>query len=567
ALRVELDGEPGFAELLGRVREVVLAGFDRRHVPFEQVVAALRPGRAGEGPLARVMFALQNAGRAPWELPGLVTRASGVERGAAKFDLMLSMEEDAGGFSGAWEYDPGLLEAATVRRMGAHFERLLLGALEEPGTPVGALPLLSTAEASQLLDGFGRTDPADAPDAPDAPLHRLFEEQAARTPGAAAVVFRDESLTFAELDRRASQLARALRERGVGPESRVAVCMERGTGMIVSVLAAWKAGGAYVPLDPAAPPGRIAGVLEECAARVVLASGAAADVLPPGVEVLDPGAGHVAAAKGGALEGGAGPENLAYVIYTSGSTGRPKGVMVEHRSVANLAAALRRAVYERRGEAAPPRVAMNGALTFDTSVKQIVQLLSGSTLVVLPEEVRYDAAALAAALRDGAVEVLDCTPAQLRMLRAAGALDAPGSPLTVVLVAGEAIAPPTWRVLAADPARRYWNLYGPTEATVDASLRLVSGAGGAPSIGRPLANVRLYVLDARLRPVPAGVPGELYVGGAGVARGYLGRPELTAERFVPDPFGPAGARLYRTGDRARWRADGELEFLGRTDHQ
>ncbi|HEV2149836.1 MAG TPA: amino acid adenylation domain-containing protein, partial [Longimicrobiaceae bacterium] len=567
ALRTTVEGEEGFAELLERVRGITLAGFERRHVPFEQVVAALRAGRDEEGSLAQVMFALHTEAGEPFELPGLGVRRGSVERGAAKFALLLSMEESPEGFSGAWEYDAALFEPATVRRMAAHFERLLEGALASPRTPVDDLPLLAPEEERRIVHGFNRTE-AEVP-AGEA-LHRLFEAQAARTPGAVAVAFREEALTFAELDRRSNQLARVLRARGVGPESRVGVCMERGTEMILALLAVWKAGGAYVPLDPAHPPERISYVLEECAAPVVLTRGRAAGALTASraeALSLDGGRAELAAESAERLEGGAGPESLAYVIYTSGSTGRPKGVMVEHRSVVNLAAALRRAVYDRRGVERPPRVGMNGAFTFDTTVKQIVQLLSGSTLEILPEEVRYDGPAFARYLREHEVEVLDCTPAQLRLLLADGLLDGPEAAPTDVLVAGEAIDEATWRRLAGDAGRRFYNLYGPTECTVDASLCEVGVAGAVPVIGRPLANVRLYVLDGRMQPVPVGVPGELHVGGAGVARGYLGRPELTAERFVPDPFGPGGGRLYRTGDRVRWREDGTVEFLGRTDHQ
>ncbi|HEU0079275.1 MAG TPA: non-ribosomal peptide synthetase, partial [Longimicrobiaceae bacterium] len=262
------------------------------------------------------------------------------------------------------------------------------------------------------------------------------------------------------------------------------------------------------------------------------------------------------------------PESAAYVIHTSGSTGAPKGVVVQHRSLLNLREALQRAVYGRRSPAGPARVSVNGPLTFDTSVKQLVQLLDGSALHVVPDEVRYDGHALAAWIRDGGVQVLDCTPAQLRLLLADSLLDGAAPPLTDVLVAGEALDEPTWERLASVPGITFHNLYGPTECTVDATACAVRDHPEAPTIGVPLLNVRTYALDARLNPVPPGVPGELYIGGDGVARGYLGLPDTTAGTFLPDPFaGDGGARMYRTGDRVRVRAGGALEFLGRADDQ
>jgi amino acid adenylation domain-containing protein/non-ribosomal peptide synthase protein (TIGR01720 family) len=454
------------------------------------------------------------------------------------------------------KHDRARLDGAGAERLLAHLRTLLEGIAAAPLGPVDALSPLDADERRGVLaeaNGLARAFPS-------ATLPALFAAQAARTPGALAVADGRERLTYGELAARAGRVAAVLRARGVGPESRVAVCMERSVDLVAALLGVMRAGGAYVPVDPAYPAERIAFLLGDAGAGIVLVRSGRRPALPEGVEAIDVGR----------MEGDAGsapaadavdPATLAYVIYTSGSTGRPKGVLVEHRSVANLAFALREAL-PGAGEA--PRVSLNGPVTFDTSVKQLVRLAFGGSLHLVPEEARADGAALGAWLRESRVDLFDCTPAQLRLLRAEGGMEG-GGPADV-LVAGEAIDPALWAGLAEDGMRRYHNLYGPTECTVDVTAARV--AGNAPVLGRPLANVRAYVLDARGRPAPAGAPGELYVGGAGVARGYGGRPALTAERFVPDAFsGVPGARLYRTGDRVRRRGDGALEFLGRVDDQ
>ncbi|HEV2150668.1 MAG TPA: amino acid adenylation domain-containing protein, partial [Longimicrobiaceae bacterium] len=569
-LRARVPRTITFRELLHHVRETTLGAFEHQEFPFEKLVQELGMERSqAYSPVFQVMFALQNAGGGELELDGAgVEGVDAGESAPARFDLSLSLFGADAEIRGELTYRVELWERASIARLLRHYGRVLEQVVQAPERLLRDVSLLADGERAQVLEGWNATSAAYPR---GRCVHELFAEQAACTPGAPAVVFRGETLTYAELDRRSNRLAHALRRRGVGPEVRVALCLERGVEQVVAVLGVLRAGGAYVPLDPAHPPERLALLLSDAGAPVVLTQPHLRERLPStGAQVLcldgdlpGPGVGDAAPPESGAV-----PENLAYVVYTSGSTGRPKGVMVTHRSVVNLAAALREAVYGRRGADAAPRVSMNGPLTFDTSVKQWVQLLSGAALYPVPDEVRYDGGTMGEWLRESRVEVLDCTPAQLRVLIADGLLEQAGAAPTDVLVAGEAIDPATWRRLGEDAGRRYYNLYGPTECTVDAVLSPVEASRPVPVIGRPIGNVRAYVLDAGLDPVPVGVPGELYVGGEGVARGYLGRADLTAAAFLPDPFGGrSGARLYGTGDRVRWLPSGELEYLGRTDFQ
>ncbi|MET0622000.1 MAG: non-ribosomal peptide synthetase, partial [Pyrinomonadaceae bacterium] len=348
----------------------------------------------------------------------------------------------------------------------------------------------------------------------------------------------------------------------------VALCLERSCLMVVALLAVLKAGGAYLPLDPHYPPDRLSFMLEDAAAPVLLTQAALAGSLPAyagHVLSLD-GEAEAGAGGGGAPGCEAGPENLAYVIYTSGSTGRPKGVMVSHASVVNLAVGLEKAVYGGAGEAL--RVSLNAPLSFDSSVKQIIQLLRGHTLHILPEEIRPDGAAMLSYIEAHGLDVLDCTPSQLKLLLSSGLSERRGAGLKMMLIGGEPINETTWEELAGLNRTNCFNVYGPTECTVDSTTCLIGREQVRPSIGRPVANATVYVLDAHLNQVPVGVPGELHIGGGGVARGYLNRPGLTAERFIPDPFSrEPGARVYRTGDLCRWLPDGNLEFIGRRDEQ
>jgi amino acid adenylation domain-containing protein len=565
-LRTDLSGNPSFREVLRRAREVTLGAYEHQEVPFERLVAELQPERSlGHSPLFQVLLTLQNAGDGGAALPGLSVSEVEAERGSAKLDLSLVLTATPRGLRGGLKYSTDLFERGTVDRMVGHLERVLEQVAADADVRLSRLALLGEAERALVLEGWNRTD---AEYAAGSCVHELFEAQVERAPGATAVRFGNERLSYAEMNARANRLAHDLRSRGVGPEVRVALCMERGPGMVAAVLAVLKAGGAYVPLDPAYPRDRLAYMLADSAPAVVLTQRAVAEALAGvldglggGVPVLELDAAAPAWAsrrETNPARGWLAPEHPAYVIYTSGSTGRPKGVLVPHRGLCNVAAAQRRAF----GVGPDDRVLQFASLSFDAAAFELVMALaSGAALCVAPREELLPGPGLLALLRAHAVTTVTLPPSALAALPVE---ELPA--LRTIAVAGEAL--PAELVERWGARHRLWNLYGPTEATIWSTAAECADPARKPDIGAPIANVRAYVLDAGLEPPPVGVPGELYVGGAGVARGYLGRPGLTAERFVPDPFGSeAGARLYRTGDRVRRLADGRLDFIGRVDHQ
>jgi amino acid adenylation domain-containing protein len=572
ALRVDLSDAPSVAELLGRVKTRALEAQANQDIPFEQVVELVQPARSlAHSPLFQVMFAWQTASDGGGlELEGLEHQRVGmVSRGAqrtashqtAKFDLTLALREQGGRVVGGVTYATALFERETVERHLGHLRTLLEAMVADEARAVDRLPMLPPAEWRWLVEEFNAT----ATEYPrEFCAHQQFERQAARAPDAVALVHEDQRLSYGELNARANRLAHHLRSLGVGPEVRVALCAERSVEMIVALVAVLKAGGAYVPLDPSYPPERLRFMLEDSAPRIVLvqrralseALGALFDGLAVPVLALDTDAGAWADRPAtdpapGTLASG----HLAYVIYTSGSTGRPKGVLVGHGNLANLIA-WHLAAFALTAEDRSSSVASVG---FDAAVWEIWPPLSvGASLFLAPTG--RDPEAL---LRRWAAQPLDVAflPTPLAEFAAARGLLNPR--LRALLVGGDQLR--SLRPTALSGA--LVNNYGPTETTVVATSGAI--APGAPvHIGWPIANAQVYILDAHGAPVPVGVAGELYVGGAGVARGYLGRPALTAERFVADAFGAEpGARLYRTGDLARWRADGAIEFMGRTDDQ
>lgn len=482
------------------------------------------------------------------------------------FRLKLSTVSQGTKLELEFEYDDAAFSEANVRHLAGQFQTLLTVALANPEYLVDDFVIVSGTERQDILFTWNQTQREYAL---DRCLHQLFEEQVMRTPGAAAVVFKENAFTFHELNQRANQLAHYLQAHGVGPEVPVGLCVERSLEMIVGLLGILKAGGAYLPLDPRNPDNRLNQVLKDAGATLLLTqSHLATRQIESDIRLVQLDGNWETIATGSVENPGSAvsASNLAYIIYTSGSTGRPKGVMIQHASAVNLANGLRDEVYAGLGPAL--KVGLSAPLAFDASVKQWLQLLSGHTLHLLSEELRLDAAQLRAHLDQHALDVIDCTPSQLKLMLAAGFSEAEWNRPKMMLIGGEAVDEKLWSQLAAEQRTRFQNVYGPTECTVDTTWATIQADAVCPTIGRPLPNVRVYILDENLNPSGIHITGELYVGGNGVGRGYINRPELTAERFVPDFLsGKEGARLYRTGDLARYLPDGTIEFLGRNDSQ
>jgi amino acid adenylation domain-containing protein len=463
-------------------------------------------------------------------------------------------------------YDVEVIDGTAARRLLDRLVGLIARIGELRDRPVRSIGLASPRERAQAL----RLGTGDFADPGTTSPHELFEAQVARSPDRTALVCGTHRLTFAQLDRRASNLAAELRRRGVGPEALVGLCLPVSPDLIAAILGIWKAGGAYLPLAVDGPPERHARMVHDAGARLIVTESALVPRLPgttAGLLCLD----QIPLSGQSGVDGVPGlpvsPRQLAYAIYTSGSTGGPKGVMVEHRSVALLWTAMRRAIHGHDSAGQPRQVALNAALTFDASIQQLVMLFDGHTLHLLPDEVRRDDEALVRYVREAKVDVLNGTPTQIETLLTAGLLEEGGHAPGDLLIAGEAVSQSLWSALRTAPARAH-NIYGPTECTVNATATAIAAAGPAPVIGRPLPGYQVLVLDQWLRPVPFGAVGEIFIGGPAVARGYVGEPGLTAERFVPHPIAATpGERLYRTGDLGRLREDGQLEFLGRRDSQ
>jgi amino acid adenylation domain-containing protein len=627
-LRADLRGNPGFAELLARTREATLAAYAHQELPFERLVEELAVERdLASQPLFQVMFALQNAPAEELALPGLQLTALPLSSRTAKLELTLSVAETAGGLAGWLEYKTDLFDAATAERLLARYAVLLDGVAADPETPLSELPLLTPAERHQTTmewSGAGG-EPAALPlpmptlAAPSESvrrcLHRWFEAEAERAPQAVAVVCEQACLTYGELNRRANRLARHLRRLGVGPEVPVALCLERSLDLVVGILGILKAGGAYVPLDPSYPRDRLSSLAADALAGVespVLVTQQrlaglferethgdgperpGAPARPIQIVAMDAGWERIGRESAANLAGGATAQGLAYVIYTSGSTGRPKGVEVTHANVTRLF----EATHCWFGFGAGDVWTMFHSAAFDFSVWELWgALLHGGRLVVVPYWVSRSPELFHRLLAGEGVTVLNQTPSAFRQLieadthaeatsrqdRAPGTAggsggSGPALSLRLVVFGGEPVdlaSLEPWVERHGTSRPRLVNMYGITETTVHVTYRPLGrsdlGAACRSPIGAGIGDLRLYLLDAWSSPAAIGAEGELHVGGAGVARGYRGRPELTAARFLPDPFsgrsGVPGGRLYRTGDLARFRPDGDLEFLGRVDHQ
>ena len=572
-LRTDLSGDPSFSDLLQRVRETALEAYAHQDLPFELLVEELQLRReANRTPLFQIAFVLQNAPMRPLHLLGLTITLLPLENRTAKFDLTLTLRESENGeLTAGLEYNTDIFDRATARRMLEHYEVLLRGVVEDPNLPLSRLPLITEQERRQLL-------PDTEIEFPDGePLHKLFEARAAAAPDSTALIFGEERLSYRQLNARANQLAHRLRGLGIGPDSLVSICLERSVEMVVAVLGVLKAGGAYVPLDPASPAERLAWLLEDSRSPILITSSTLLDRLPSHeaeLLVLDDERDALAHERDENPCTTATAHNLAYVIYTSGSTGRPKGTLVTHYNVTRLFAATQpwfefteRDVWT-----------LFHSYAFDFSVWELWgALLYGGRLVVVPYAVSRSPAAFYELLVKERVTVLNQTPSAFRQLIQAEeeAGVSPDLSLRLVIFGGEVLELQSlrpWYERHGSTSPRLVNMYGITETTVHVTYRPLTAsdltAMPGSVIGGSIPDLQVYILDRHMQPVPIGVPGEMYVGGAGLARGYLNRPDLTAERYVPHPFDRRlGQRLYRSGDLARYLEDGDIEYLGRADHQ
>ena len=572
-LRGDLSGDPSFRELLRRTREMTLGALAHQDLPFEKLVQAIKPERSrGYSPLVQVALTLENTPPPALALGELTAVPFYADARTAKFDLALHVAEQEGTLRANLEYDTALFDPATVSRMAANFRTLTEDAVADPGRPLSRLSLLSEEERRRLVSEYGTPSPVSIP--PEC-LHRRFEVQAAKTPEAAALEFEGARLTYGELNARANRLAHLLRDSGVGPEVFVPLYLSRGFDLIVAILAVLKAGGAYVPLDPRYPRDRIAFMLEDCGASLVVTQQSLADRLPNGVAKilsLDADADAIARQSPENPDLRNSVDSAAYVIYTSGSTGEPKGVVVTHANVDRLLTQTE----PWYGFGERDVWSLFHSCAFDFSVWEIWGALRyGGRLVVVPYWVSRSPEAFEDLLSRTGVTVLNQTPSAFRQLLEADRVAPKPLALRLVIFGGEALEPELlrpWLDVHGEEDPRLVNMYGITETTVHVTYHPVTRRDleqpWASVIGRPIPDLKLYVLDSASNLCPIGVPGELFVGGSGVARGYWNRPKLTTARFLEDPFShEPGSRLYRTGDRVRYRPDGELEYLGRLDHQ
>jgi len=566
-LRTDLSDNPTFRELMARVRKTAIEAYEYQDLPFEKLVEELHPDRdLSRSPLFQVMFTHQNASERIHELPGLAVSPVEISNETAKFDLSLYTWDELEGLKVRLEYNSDLFDPPTITRMLGHFETLIHGIVSNPEQRISDLPILTSFEKQQLLVEWNSTK-RDYP--MDQCIHELFEAQVERSPEAVAVIFEEQQLTYRELDVRANQLAHYLIKLGVGPDTLVGICIERSLDMVVGLLGVLKAGGAYLPLDPAYPKQRLEFMLEDAAAPLLLTQQRLVEAFSTHdarVVCLDKDWEEIAQQSGESAKSEAMPGNLAYVIYTSGSTGQPKGAMNTHRGISNRLRWMQDAYHLTDAD----RVLQKTPFSFDVSVWEFFwPLITGACLVVALPGGHQDPEYLLKVISEKKITTLHFVPSMLHSFLEAHGIENCDS-LKLVICSGEALAFELREKVFARLCVRLHNLYGPTEASVDVTswnCECVEDRRIVP-IGRPIANTQIYLLDAYLQPVPIGVPGELYIGGTGLARGYLNRPELTSEKFIPDPFTlEVGARIYKTGDLARYLPSGDIEFLGRIDHQ
>ncbi|RYF14633.1 MAG: amino acid adenylation domain-containing protein, partial [Comamonadaceae bacterium] len=563
ALRIDVSGEPAVGELIRRVHVATLAAQSHQDIPFEQVIEAVNPARSmAHAPLFQLMLAGQNNRKGELALGDVQLERLQVTNRRSQFDLSLDLYEDGPRITGRMEFATALFDRATIERHVAHLLGLLQGMVADDSRVAKHLPLMSDADRDHVLHAWNGTAVAHAP---WMSAQAMFEAQALRAPDAAALVFRKETLSYGQLDAQANQLAHHLIAAGLRADTPVGICLDRSVAMIVSVLAVLKAGGAYVPLDPSMPASRLAHVIRDARIALVIAQSETARQLDsslrdkvPGKVLVDTDAEAIARQPASRPDVAVLPGQLAYIIYTSGSTGQPKGVELVHAGLANLAHSLASLYQARPGE----RVLQFAAFGFDVATWEIVlALTSGATLCLAAREQLMPGLTLESTVAHLGVEIATLPPAVLAAMEP----DALPTVHTLV-VGGESCS----LALAGRwaPGRRFFNAYGPTEVTVDAAVfEVPQNPDSAPPIGRGMQNTQLFVLDERYEPLPVGVPGQLYVAGPGLARGYRGRADQTADRFVPNPFGEPGSRMYATGDLARWSAEGQVEYLDRIDHQ
>jgi amino acid adenylation domain-containing protein len=590
-LRTDLSGDPTFREIVRRVASVSLEAVEHQAVPFERLVQEFEEVRdLSRTPLFQVMFIIQNtplealehgaaAGRLTNDLGIFRPAESEAEEGwrslsvsgrtgkvrenrASKFDITLYLMDTEDGLKGTFEYNTSLFDHATIARMSGHYETILTAVVADPELRLSEVPVLTPVEQNQLVREWNATE-RDFPT--ETPVHALFERQAELTPHSPAVELADRRLTYGEVSAASDALARSLRQMGVGKGSLVGIFLERSPEMVVSLLGTLKAGAGYVPLDPMFPPDRLSFMLNDCQARVVLTQRAILDLVPESsAEVVcleDLAERGASDSDEPAPPVAVGPTDLAYVIYTSGSTGQPKGVKISHGALTNFLLSMK----QEPGIGRDDTLLAVTTLSFDIAgLELFLPLLVGGRTVLVTRDVAWDGVALASALRTSGATVMQATPATWRLLLEAGW---EGSKSLRALCGGEALPRDLADALLARTGE-LWNMYGPTETTVWSTVQHVDTTDGPILIGRPIANTSVYILDAGSRPVPIGVPGELYIGGAGLALGYLDRPELSDAKFVKNPFDDdPTSRLYRTGDQARYREDGSIEYLGRLDSQ